>query len=153
MTHEEKMLVRQMEWIETDLRQILQIETSAFNSYDAYGREDFRRWFRRNPDLCLVAEIEGRIAGYGIARILADKAEVASLAIHPDFRRQGVGSALLGETIRRAQTYGIQQIELEVRKTNLDGFQFWKKMGFRPVGELPRFYEDGEDAIQMRKHF
>ncbi len=152
MTLEQKMLVRQMELKEADLSQILQIETSAFNSFDAYDREDFRRWFRRNPDLCLVAEIEGRIAGYGIARILADKAELASLATHSDFRRLGVGSALLQEIIRRVEMYEVQQIELEVRKTNLDGFQFWKKMGFCPVGELPRFYEDGEDAIQMRKY-
>ena len=152
MTPEEKILIRLMEWIEADLSQILQIETSSFNSYDAYGREDFQRWFSRNPDLCLLAEIGGRIVGYGIGHILADRAELVSMAIHSDFRGHGVGSALLEETIRRVKTYGIHQIELEVRKTNFDGFQFWEKRGFSPVSELPGFYEDGEDAIQMRKN-
>lgn len=151
MTSEEKVFIRQLKWNEANLSQILAIESSAFNSFDAYGREDFQRWFERNPDLCLVAEMRERIAGYGIAHILEDKAELVSMAIHPDFRRLGVGSALLDETAQRVKKYGIHQIELQVRKTNLNGFHFWKKMGFHQIGELPGFYEDGENAILMKK--
>jgi len=151
MVSDKAILVRQLNWTDSDLDQILSIETSSFNSHDAYCLEDFRSWFMRNPDLFLVAEIDGRIAGYGISRILADKADLASLAIHPEYRRRGVGSAMLEETVRRVKAYGIPQITLEVRKTNEDGFRFWKKMGFVPTGELPGFYEDGETAIQMRR--
>jgi ribosomal-protein-alanine N-acetyltransferase len=108
-------------------------------------------WLGYTPDLCLVAEIDGRIAGDMISRIMNDKAELASLAIHPDFRRRGVGSALLEETIRRVKYHGIGYIDLEVRKTNLAGFRFWEKMGFTLIGEQPGFYDDGEAALQMRK--
>jgi ribosomal-protein-alanine N-acetyltransferase len=151
MTPEEKISVRQLRWTESDLSQILEIEKSSFNHFDAYTREDFRRWYGHNPDLCVVAEIDGCIAGYMISRILPDKAELASLAIHPTYRRRGVGSALLDYTVARIKSYNVNCIDLEVRKTNLDGFRFWKKMGFILMGEQPGFYEDGETAFQMSK--
>ncbi|MDP2966541.1 MAG: N-acetyltransferase [Pelolinea sp.] len=148
---EGKIAIRQLTLSESDLNQIVKIENLSFNKYDAYHKDDFRRWLGYTPDLCLVAEIEDCIAGDMISRILDDKAELASLAIHPDFRRRGVGSVLLEETIRRVKAYGIDHIDLEVRKTNLAGFRFWKKMGFVLIGVQPGFYDDGETALQMRK--
>lgn len=144
--------VRQLEWNAIDLKQILEIETLSFNGHDAYTLEDFKRWFERNPDLCLAAESEGRIAGDVISGIRDNKAELSTLAIHPDYRRRGVGTALLEETAQRIRAYGIDAIDLEVRKTNRVGVRFWTKMGFSPIGEQLGFYEDGETALQMRKY-
>jgi ribosomal-protein-alanine N-acetyltransferase len=148
---EGKISIRQLTSSKSDLDQIVEIENCSFNKYDAYSKDNFLRWLGYTPDLCLVAEIDGRIAGDMISRILSDKAELASLAIHPDFRRRGVGSALLEETIRRVKYHGISHIDLEVRKTNLAGFRFWEKMGFTLIGKQPGFYDDGETALQMRK--
>jgi len=147
----EDIKVRQLEWTAPELEQILEIDALCFNKYDAYTLEDYRRWFSYNPDLCLVAEIDGQVAGDMISRILDEKAELASLATHPAYRRRGVGSALLDETVRRVKAYGIGHIDLEVRKTNLAGLSFWKEMGFVVIGEQPGFYGDGEDALVMRK--
>jgi len=149
---EGQITIRQLTLSGSDLNQIVEIDKLSFNKCDAYNKDDFQRWLGYNPDLCLVAEIEGRIAGDMISRILDDKAELASIAIHPTYRRREVGSALLGETVRRVKAYGIDHLDLEVRKTNLDGFRFWKKMGFILMGEQPGFYEDGETALQMRKY-
>ena len=149
---EGQITIKQLTLSESDLNQIIEIEKLSFNTFDAYKKDDFQRWLGYNPDLCLVAEIDSRIVGDMISRILNDKAELASLAIHPTFRRCKVGSALLEETIRRVKAYRIDHIDLEVRKTNLDGFRFWKKMGFILMGEQPGFYEDGETALQMRKN-
>jgi ribosomal-protein-alanine N-acetyltransferase len=143
--------IRQLAWQESELQQILKIETSVFNAFDAYQLEDFERWFHYNPDLCLVAEMEGRIAGYVITRILPRHGDLASLAIHPDYHRLGVGSALLEATVERVRAYGKKKITIEVRKNNLSGLAFWKKMGFITFGRQPDFYEDGEEAILMKK--
>jgi [ribosomal protein S18]-alanine N-acetyltransferase len=147
----EKITIRQLEWSDKELEQILEIDALCFNSYDAYTVEDYRRWYGYNPDLCLVAIIDGRVAGDMLTKIVAEKAELGSMATHPDYRRLGVGVALLDETVRRVMSYGISIIDLEVRKTNFGGFNFWKKMGFRETGETPEFYGDGETAINMRK--
>ena len=143
--------VRQLAWEEADIDQILEIERSSFNHYDAYSLADFERWYHYNPDLCIVAEVNGRIAGYVISRILPGIGDLASLAINPAYRRRGIGTALLDAIERRIKEYGVNEINLEVRKTNLTGLAFWQNMGFVPFGTLPGFYEDGEDAIRMRK--
>ena len=149
---EGQITIRQLTLSWSCLNQIVEIEKLSFNKYDAYNKDDFRRWLGYNPDLCLVAEIDGRIAGDMISRILDDKAELASLAIHPTYRRREVGSALLEETVSRVKAYGVDHIDLEVRETNLDGFRFWKKMGFMLMGKQPGYYKDGETALQMRKY-
>jgi ribosomal-protein-alanine N-acetyltransferase len=143
--------IRQLAWEEADIDQILEIERSSFNHYDAYSLADFERWYHYNPDLCIVAEVNGRIAGYVISRILPGIGDLASLAINPAYRRRGIGTALLDAIERRVKAYGVNEINLEVRKTNLIGLTFWQNMGFSPFGTLSGFYEDGEDAIRMRK--
>lgn len=143
--------VRQLAWQKEDIDQILEIERSSFNRYDAYTLADFERWYHYNPDLCIVAELDGCIAGYVISRISPGIGELASLAINPAYRRRGIGTALLDATEQRILEYGVNEINLEVRKTNLTGLAFWQNMGFVPFGKLLGFYEDGEDAIQMKK--
>jgi [ribosomal protein S18]-alanine N-acetyltransferase len=146
-----EIIVRPLEWTDSELEQILEIDALCFNEYDAYTLEDYRRWYDFNPDLCLVAEIGGRVAGDVISRIVKGKAELASMATHPDFRRQGVASALFKETIQRVKRYGIGHIDIEVRKTNFSGLRFWEEMGFTVIGVKLGFYGDGEDAWDMRK--
>src|ERR1035437_489089 len=143
--------VRQLAWEDSDIDQILEIERSSFNNYDAYSLDDFKRWYHYNPDLCIVAEVNGRIAGYVISRILPGIGDLASLAVNPAYRRCGIGTALLDAIERRVKEYGVNEIHLEVRKTNLTGLAFWQNMGFVPFGTLPDFYEDGDDAVRMRK--
>jgi ribosomal-protein-alanine N-acetyltransferase len=148
---DKEITIRQLAWQETELQQILEIESSVFNTFDAYQLEDFERWYYYNPDLCLVAEVGGHIAGYVITRILPRHGDLASLAIHPDYHRLGVGSALFEETVTRVKAYGKKKITIEVRKTNVSGLAFWKKMGFITFGRQPDFYEDGAEAILMKK--
>jgi len=144
-----RIVIRTLQWRESDLKQILEIENASFNPYDAYTREDFFRFFSQNPDLCLVAEIDSQIAGDLIARKIVNYLDLVSFAIHPSFRRMGVGSELLHEIIQKCKLYDLSRIELEVRKSNAAGLSFWRKMGFLNTGVIESFYEDGEDAMKM----
>ncbi len=147
----QKIAIRPLEWKEPELDQILEIDALCFNEFDAYTLEDYRRWFSYDPELCLVAVVGDRIAGDVISRIVDGRAELASMATHPSYRRRGVAQGLLAESVRRIKLRGISQIDIEVRKTNFIGQSFWKKMGFEIVGEKPGFYGDGEDALHMIK--
>jgi Acetyltransferases len=84
--------IRPLQDEENDLRQVVEIENLSFSADDAYTPADFRRWLGYNPEFCLVAEIDGRIVGDMICRILRYKLDLASCAIHPDYRRCGIGS-------------------------------------------------------------
>ncbi len=145
------LIVRLLKNEEVDLHRVVEIENLSFNKDDAYSCEDFRRWLRYDPDLCLAAEIDGRIVGDMICREHHGIVDLASCAIHPDFRRLGIGSALLEEIEARTKRRGLHRIELEVRKSNVSGFRFWQNMGFEEFGVLPGFYPDGEDALRMAR--
>ncbi len=99
----DEITIRDLIMQESDLRQILEIENYSFKEEDAYTREDFQRWFSVNPDFCVVAEIDGKIVGDMICRIKRYRLDLGSCAIHPDYRRRGVGAAILREMEKRAR--------------------------------------------------
>ena len=149
---EKKVVIKQLVWEQASLDQILEIENSSFNKLDAFTLEDFEFWYSFNPDFCLVAEADGRIVGNIICRIQRYKLELASLAIHPDYRRYGIGSMLINEIAAQAKMFAIRKIGLEVRESNISALAFWQKMDFIITGSVPNFYADGETALQMEKN-
>ncbi len=89
-------------------------------------------------------------AGFYLSRGLFDEEELLLFAIAPNWRRCGLGSALLTHFIQSAQKLGRKRLFLEMRHNNPAGF-LYAAHGFRPVGLRPRYYRalNGEriDAI------
>lgn len=133
-----------------DLNQILEIEEDSFGS-EAFSEETFLRLFQRFPDLFFVAEMDDKIVGYMITCKLSHKGHVASIAVASTFRHKGVGSVLANFTFEKLKASGAKYVELEVRVTNREALDFWKHLGFSPFGISRRFYENGEDALRMKK--
>ncbi len=146
----EEIAIRPFSLTNSVLAQVIKIENASFKT-DAYQIEDFQQVYCKCSELSIVAEIAGQIAGYMMTCLLPDRGHVFSLAVAPAYRRRGVGEALFRYTVDRLSEGGIGKIELEVRKTNEAGRSFWKQMGFVPVGTIPDFYDDGAEALQMRK--
>jgi [ribosomal protein S18]-alanine N-acetyltransferase len=134
-----------------DLSRVMEIEPASFMMVDAWSKPIFRKWYRKCTDLFIVAEISGTIVGYMCTSIEQKTGEIESIAVDPAFRRQGVASALMDYTFREMHTSGITTVELQVRTTNTGAIRFWQKLGFSPSGILPNFYDDGAEALQMKK--
>jgi ribosomal protein S18 acetylase RimI-like enzyme len=135
----------------TDLSRLLEIEPASFMMTDAWSKPVFRKWYRKCSDLFIVAEISGAIAGYMCTHIVQNTGEIESIAIDLPFRRQGVATTLVEHTLRQLYASGITSVELQVRTTNIGGILFWQNLGFSPSGILPSFYDDGAEALQMKK--
>jgi [ribosomal protein S18]-alanine N-acetyltransferase len=146
----EEVIIRPFSLTDSELAQLVKIENASFTT-DAYQIEDFRNVYRKCSELSVVAEIEGQIAGYMMTGRLPDRGNVFSVAIAPDYRRRDIGEALFRYTVKRLNEWGIAKIELEVRKSNAAGVSFWTRMGFAPVSTIPCFYDDGSEALLMRK--
>ena len=134
-----------------DLPRLLEIEPASFRVVDAWSKPIFRKWYRQCPDLFIVAEISGTIAGYMCTSIEQKTGEIESLAVDRAFRRQGVASALMDYTFREIHASSVTTVELQVRASNTGGIRFWQNLGFSPSGILPNFYDDGAEALQMKK--
>jgi ribosomal-protein-alanine N-acetyltransferase len=74
---------------------------------------------------------------------------VIDIAVHPQFRRQGIGSMLLKELMRRLIKKGCTQIRLEVRVSNIAAQKMYEKFGFQSVEIVPGFYENKENAMVL----
>jgi ribosomal-protein-alanine N-acetyltransferase len=98
----------------------------------------------------IVAESDGYIVGYaGLWRIL-EEGHITNIAVHPDYRRKGLGKRLLTELMARTSRQGIARFTLEVRRSNSSAIALYLGMGFLIMGVRPGYYDDnGEDALIM----
>jgi ribosomal-protein-alanine N-acetyltransferase len=132
------------------LSRIMEIELASFPD-SAYSPAMFRGLHRNCPDLFLVAKRSGRIAGYMVTCAEAKRAEIISLAVDPAEREAGVGAALMERTIRKLKRAEIRTIELAVRPENTAALRFYRRFGFTAIKRIAGYYEDGGDAVWMRK--
>jgi ribosomal-protein-alanine N-acetyltransferase len=97
-----------------------------------------------------VAESSGCITAMLVLWLIVDEAHIATIATHPDFRRQGIGEQLMIAALLSARAEGAARAFLEVRAGNAGGLALYKKYGFVVAGIRPRYYKDNnEDAILM----
>lgn len=130
-----------------DLAEIAEIERLCFGE----------PWSERSLELLLrdgnfgmVAKKGGRTAAYvGVISTLPD-GEITNVATHPDFRRMGLGEAVLTALKAEAAKRGIETLFLEVRRSNEPAKALYAKLGFQIIGERKGFYKNPkEDAILM----
>ena len=94
----------------------------------------------------LVARDEIRIAGYiGIEKVL-DEVHIINMAVHPDYRGQGIGKRLMQHVLNDEEVFF-----LEVRVSNENAKSIYEKYGFKVLNVRKGYYADGEDAFVMRR--
>lgn len=100
----------------------------------------------------LVALSEGDVAGYiGIESVL-DEGRVLNIAVHPIYRRRGIGCALMSAALEICG--GLESLTLEVRESNSPAIALYSGFGFKPVGKRRSYYEKPtEDALLMTLAF
>jgi ribosomal protein S18 acetylase RimI-like enzyme len=92
--------------------------------------EGIARFLRRNPTSCFVAEEGPCVAGAILCGHDGRRGYIYHAAVHPDFRRQGIGRALVDAAMDALRTEGIMKAALVVFATNANGNEFWESIGF-----------------------
>jgi ribosomal-protein-alanine N-acetyltransferase len=98
----------------------------------------------------LKAEVDGRLIGF----VLGDRRRrqgvgwIATLAVHPEYRRRGIGTRLL---LACEEDLGTKSIRLTLRESNSAAYELYRKQGYQHYGRWPGYYHDGEDGIVMDK--
>ena len=131
-----------------DLNRIASIEDSSFP--DPYPSPLFW-WFKFRVGNGFIVALEGEVLGYAISEIHQNRGHVVSMAVSPEHRREGVGAALLQESLKRlAPRAG--EVYLEVRTTNKAAIRLYERFSFTKTGEIRHgYYHGGEDATLMRR--
>ena len=101
-----------------------------------------------------VAVDNGTVCGYVGSQSVLDGADMMNIAVHPDYRKQGIGYALIERLITALKEKNVISLCLEVRVSNESAIGLYSKMGFAVVGKRPGYYRNPrEDAYIMRKEF
>ena len=103
----------------------------------------------RNGDLFLVAEEAQVVVGYldMLTPRRLGTGLVQSIVVRPDFRRRGVGSALLRTSMNWAKHNGLQGLCMDVQSRNYPAIQFLQKNGFVHSGYNDRYYPTQDVAL------
>jgi ribosomal-protein-alanine N-acetyltransferase len=94
---------------------------------------------------------DGALAGYVVGWYVLDEAEIANLAVAPSDRGKGVGRALLDAVLNDAESRGVADVYLEVRRSNTAALKLYRSRGFEQVGMRKGYYRTPvEDALILR---
>lgn len=108
----------------------------------------------RDPDaIVLVARLGTTRIGFAAMHFDFDRASshLQLLAVAPNYRRQGIGGALVAWLEKVARRGGASRITLEVRETAAPARHFYAELGFREVERIPGYYDGREAALRLEK--
>lgn len=119
---------------------------------EAWSLAQFREELAAVPATRLywVALDESRVVGYFGMLFLDDFADIATLAVAPEYRQQGLGSRMVRELLQAAADRGAQRVLLEVRTSNAQAIRLYERFGFRQIAERPNYYGPALDAYVMQ---
>ena len=137
-------------WKFEDILRISEMEQECFPQ-EPWSYKMLVSSFQTESFFGLVAEDGGEIAGYGGITVAADSADVDNIAVTEQYRRGGVGTAILNGLCNLAASKGAKEIFLEVRVSNSAAMSMYLKCGFKGAYARTRYYSDGEDCLVMKK--
>ena len=132
-----------------DIEEVVAIERVSFQT--PWSRAAFRYELAENRVArCLVARSGASVVGYLCLWEVGHEIHITNLAVHPSFRRRGIGRRLLAPVLEDGRRRGITLVLLEVRPTNAEARALYESLGFRVIGRRKGYYFDtGEDALVM----
>lgn len=132
---------------EKHLQAILEIEKTCFSS--PWTLLSLENQISSKNSIFIVAFSGERVLGYAGMMTVLDEGYISNIAVAPDFRRQGIASALISELINRTRDI-LSFITLEVRKSNSAAVSLYNEQGFAQVGVRKNYYDKPkEDAVLM----
>jgi [ribosomal protein S18]-alanine N-acetyltransferase len=142
----------------SDLISIMEINLKTLPEH--YSDYFYESLLAELPEAFIVAEIQGKHVGYIMCKTeygfsnfkklgFVKKGHVVSIAVLDEFRKKGIGSVLVEESVNGVKLRKCDEFYLEVRCSNNDAVRLYEKFGFVIRQQLNAYYRDGEDAYLM----
>ena len=153
---ESNLVIRKM--TEKDLDEVHALEVICFPTpwplksfrFELEENAASRMWVAVQPSTSGEEEL---IIGMMVVWLLVDLTHIATLAVHPDYRRQRIAYQLICTALNETLDEGAISATLEVRESNSAAQILYRRFGFQLAGKRPNYYQDnGEAAILMTLH-
>ncbi|MBN2727704.1 MAG: GNAT family N-acetyltransferase [Bacteroidales bacterium] len=136
----------------SDLAFLEMLEESAFEKFQRSNRRNLTHSIESSFQQCWICESKnGKVEAGGsiILFVYKHTLRIYSVAVHPDFRHQGMGAFLIKEVLGKAREMRKRSVVLEASATNDTLLKWYKSLGFREVRHIKDYYTAGEDCIKM----
>ena len=119
-----------------------------------WSKKSLEESLEKENSLFLVAVEDEKVIGYVGMEVIVDEGYIFNVAVSADYRRRGVGYALVRELVTYSMKNSLCFITLEVRESNSSAISLYSKFGFIKAGERKNYYSDPtEAAVLMTKYF
>jgi ribosomal-protein-alanine N-acetyltransferase len=134
-----------------DLSDVLAIENISFPNpwHETTFRGEIQNDGLSYP-LVVIHRTLDEVIGYIVYWKIREEVQINNIAVHPDFKRMGIGEAILRNVIEEARAESAHYISLEVRPSNAAARRLYAKLGFELIGIRRNYYSNpDEDAIVL----
>lgn len=124
-----------------DIAQIREIEALSFRF--PWNDEDFKDYARAKSTMSLVAEVDSEVVGVVLCETFKTAIHILNLAVHPDWRRNGIASALVYQVLSKLRHGRRDRVFAALWERNTPAQKFFRKVGFTATAILHDVYEPG----------
>jgi ribosomal-protein-alanine N-acetyltransferase len=146
----------------SDLISVMEINLKTLPEH--YSDYFYESLLSELPEAFIIAEIAGKHVGYIMCKTefgfsnfkklgFVKKGHVVSIAVLDEYRKKGIGNALVEESVNGVKIQNCDEFYLEVRCSNNEAVRLYEKLGFIIKQQLNTYYRDGEDAYLMAIEF
>ena len=133
--------------------QVAELEKICFGT-EAWSEKSVASELDNPLSFWLVADDNGRVAGYVGSQTVMDETDMMNVAVHPDYRKQGIATALIVGLVGELRKKGSHCLTLEVRASNENAISLYRKLDFQQIGLRKNYYHNPkEDALILRMEF
>ena len=135
---------------EKDIAGIVELEDRTFS--DPWHMNSVREVIGKEHITTVCVRMDDKIVGYIICYHIVNEGEIARVAVHEDYRRQGIAASMLEFLFEEGARYGLTEFSLEVRESNEKAIALYNKFGFVNEGRRKAYYNNPvEDGLVMWK--
>lgn len=127
---------------------ITAVENASFTL--PWSRKSFEAELNNETAVYFISADGNTVTGYIGMWEISGQCDITNIAVLPEYRNKGTGSALLKRLVSYCKENNLSPVTLEVRESNTTAQRLYEKFGFEPIGRRKRYYSDtNEDAIIM----
>ena len=138
---------------EKHVAQVAELEKICFGTA-AWSEKSIASELNNALSLWIVAVENEKVLGYVGSQTVMGETDMMNVAVHPDYRKQGIATGLITELIGALKKRESHCLTLEVRASNEPAKNLYKMLDFEEIGIRKNYYRNPrEDALILRKEW
>ena len=121
------------------------------NTISLWSKKQWTNEFKKEGTKIYCLLIENLVIGICVYHVVLDEAQINYFVISKKFRKNGYGSYLMSDILKKCEKLNLKKLLLEVSQKNVIADRFYSRFDFSTVGIRKNYYKDGSHALLKEK--